>query len=112
MRKNKIVLPIESSVRHWLNSISYSTGFSPKYVEQLKLKVGCMSFKEKKCAILLDEMAIIKYIEYNTFLDEIESFEDLGSLGKSNKPRSHALVVIDPWIICQLKNSVKLLFYR
>lgn len=53
-----------------------------------------MSFKEKKCVILLDEMAIKKYIEYNKSLDEIEGFEDLGSLGKSNKPGSHALVVM------------------
>ncbi|KAL4126427.1 hypothetical protein QTP88_010649 [Uroleucon formosanum] len=94
MRRNKIVLPDESTVRRWLNSISYSTGFSPKYMEQLKLKADCMSFKERKCVILLDEMAIKKYIEYNKTLDEVEGFEDLGSLGKSNKPGSHALVVM------------------
>ena len=94
MRRNKVVLPGESTVRRWLNSISYSTGFSPKYMEQLKLKADCMSFKERKCVILLDEMAIKKYIEYNKTLDEVEGFEDLGSLGKSSKPGSHALVVM------------------
>jgi len=80
MHRNKIVLPDESTVRRWLNSISYSTGFSPKFMEQLKLKADCMSFKERKCVILLDEMAIKKYIEYNKTLDEVEGFEDLGSL--------------------------------
>lgn len=60
MRRNKIVLPSESTVRHWLNFISYSTGFSPKYMEQLKLKADCMSYKERKCVILLDEMAVKK----------------------------------------------------
>jgi DNA transposase THAP9 len=94
MRKNKIVLPGESTVRRWLNSISYKTGFSQKYTEQLKLKAECMSFKEKKCVILLDEVAIKKYIEYNKVLDEIEGFEDLGSLGKSLTIGSHALVVM------------------
>ncbi|KAL4126559.1 hypothetical protein QTP88_010780 [Uroleucon formosanum] len=38
-------------------------------------------------------MAIKKYVEYNKSLDEVEGFEDLGSLGRSNKPGSHALVV-------------------
>lgn len=31
MRRNKIILPGESTVRRWLNSISYSTGFSSKW---------------------------------------------------------------------------------
>lgn len=60
MRKNKIILPGESTVRRWLNSISYSTGFSPRYMEQIKLKVSCMSFQEKKVIILLDEISIKK----------------------------------------------------
>lgn len=94
MRKNKAVLPGESTVRRWLNSISYSTGLSPKYMEQLKLKADCMSIKEKKCVIMLDEIAIKKCIEYNKTLDEIEGFQDLGSLGRLMKIGSHALVIM------------------
>jgi len=51
-----------------------------------------MKGNEKKCAILLDEVAIMKYIEYNKILDEIEGFEDLGTLGRTNKLGSQALV--------------------
>ncbi|KAF0704147.1 Transposable element P transposase, partial [Aphis craccivora] len=94
MRKNKIILPGESTVRCWLNSISYSTGFSPRYMEQIKLKVSCMSFQEKKVTILLDEISIKKAIEYNKALDIIEGYEDLGTLGRTNKIGSYALVIM------------------
>lgn len=94
MRKNKIILPGESTVRRWLNSISYSTGFSPRYMEQIKLKVSCMSFQEKKVIILLDEISIKKAIEYNKALDVIEGYEDLGTLGRTNKIGSYALVIM------------------
>ncbi|KAL4107120.1 hypothetical protein QTP88_018552 [Uroleucon formosanum] len=94
MKKNGIILPGESTVRHWLNSINYTTGFPPKYMEQIKHKTSDMSYDEKKCVILLDEVSIMKAIEYNKSLDEIEGFEDLGSLGRTNKLGSHALVLM------------------
>lgn len=94
MRTNGIILPAESTVRRWLNSISFSTGFPEKYMEQIKLKISNMNKQEKKCAILLDEISIMRTIEYNKVLDEIEGFEDLGSLGRTNKLGSHALVVM------------------
>jgi hypothetical protein len=94
MRKNNLVLPGESTIRRWLNSISFSTGFSDKYFEQIKLKTSEMSYVEKKCVILLDEISIMKFIEYNKTLDLIEGFEDIGMLGRTNKIGSHALVVM------------------
>jgi DNA transposase THAP9 len=94
MRRNKITLPGESTVRHWLHSINYSTGFPKQYLEQIKLKTSEMNENEKKCAILLDEVSIMKTLEYNKVLDEIEGYEDLGTLGRKNKLGSHALVVM------------------
>jgi hypothetical protein len=94
MRTNGIILPAESTVRRWLNSINFCTGFPEKYMELIKLKISSMNKQEKKCAILLDEISIMKTIEYNKVLDEIEGFEDLGSLGRTNKLGSHALVVM------------------
>lgn len=94
MRRNKIILPGESTVRRWLNSISYLTGFSPRYMEQIQLKVSTMSYQEKKCTILLDEVNIMKAIEYNKTLDIIEGYEDLGNLGRTDKIGSHALVIM------------------
>jgi hypothetical protein len=94
MRRNGIILPGESTVRHWLNSIKYSTGFSVEYMEQIKSKVSEFNYSEKKYVILLDEISIIKCIEYNKTLDVIEGFEDIGTLGRSDKICSHALVVM------------------
>jgi hypothetical protein len=94
MRRNGIILPGESTVRHWLNSILYSTGFSVEYMEQIKLKISEFNYSEKKCVILLDEISIMKCIEYNKTLYVIEGFEDIGTLGRSDKNCSHALVVM------------------
>lgn len=91
---NGIVLPGESTVRRWLNSISFSTGFSRSYMTQIKLKISGMSENEKRCIVLLDEVAIMKTFEYNKALDEIEGFEDLGTLGRTNKIGSQELVVM------------------
>jgi hypothetical protein len=44
--------------------------------------------------ILLDEGSILKAIEYNKALDVIEGIEDLGSLGRTDKVDSHALVLM------------------
>jgi len=94
MRKNGIILPGETTVRRWLNSISFSTGFPKAYMDQIRLKISGMSENEKKCTILLDEVAIMKTLEYNKVLDEIEGYEDLGTLGRTNKIGSQALVVM------------------
>lgn len=94
LRRNGIVLPGECTVRRWLNSIHYTTGFSEKYLEQIKLKISDMTYDEKKCVILLDEVSIMKSVEYNKIIDEIEGFEDLGSIGRTQKLGSHALVTM------------------
>lgn len=53
-----------------------------------------MNVDEKNCAISLDEVSIMRSIEYNKVLDEIEGFEGLGTLGRTNLLGSHALVVM------------------
>lgn len=94
MRKIGIVLPGDSTIRRWLKSIDYLPGFVGEYIRQIKLKVSTMSYTDKKCVILLDEMAISKCIEYNKTIDLIEGFQDLGSLGRSSKFAKHALMVM------------------
>lgn len=63
-------------------------------MEQIKLKTSKMNNKEKKCTILLDEVAIMNKLEYNKVLDEIEGIEDLGTLGRTNKLCSYPLVIM------------------
>lgn len=69
MRKSGIILPGKSTVKRWLNSIHFSTGFPSMYMEQIKLKTSDFTHEEKKCVILLDEVSIMKSIEYNKILD-------------------------------------------
>jgi hypothetical protein len=69
MRKNKKILPGANTVRRWLNSVHFTTGFSSRYMEQIQLKVSFMSYQEKQCVVLLDEISIMKYIEYNKSKD-------------------------------------------
>lgn len=53
-----------------------------------------MTYDEKKCVILLDEVSIMKSVEYNKIIDEIEGFEDLGSIDRTQKLGSHALAIM------------------
>jgi len=94
MRRNGIILPGESTVRSWLNSINFQPGFSSLYLEQILLKTSEMTMCDKKCVIMLDEVSIMKAVEYNKFLDYIEGFEDLGPLGRNDKIGTHALVIM------------------
>lgn len=95
MRNNGIILPGKSTIKRWLNSIHFSTDFPFKSnIEQIKLKTSDFTYDEKKCVILLDEVSIMKSIEYNKILDEIEGFEDLGPLGWKPIFGSHVLVIM------------------
>lgn len=94
MRRNGINLPGESTVRSWLNSINFQPGFSALYLEQIHLKTSEMIMCDKKCVIMLDEVSIMRAVEYNKFLDYIEGFEDLGPLGRNDKIGTHALVIM------------------
>lgn len=72
--------PGVSIIRRWLKLIEYLPGFVEEYIRQIKLKVSTMSYTDKKWVILLNEMAISKYMEYNKTIDLIEGFQDLGTL--------------------------------
>lgn len=94
MRRHGIVLPGESTVRKWLQSIEYIPGFINGYLNQIKIKISSMSYSDRKCVLLHDEMSILKSLEYNKALDMIEGFEDLGPLGRSSNYAKHALVIM------------------
>lgn len=53
-----------------------------------------MSEQQKKCTILLDEVALMKCLEYNKTLDLIEGYQDLGPYGRSPIISKHALVIM------------------
>jgi len=94
MRKNNIILPGVSTLRKLLNALQYTTGFIPEYMNQLKIMCKTMSLQEKKCVVMVDEMSIKYCLEYNKSLDIIEGYEDLGHLGRSNRPAKMAFVIM------------------
>lgn len=94
MRKNNIILPGVSTLHAWLKSFQYMPGFIPEYMTQMKIMCNTMSFQEKKCVIMIDEMAIKYCLEYNKSLDMIEGYEDLGHLGRSNRLAKLAFVIM------------------
>lgn len=76
MRKNGIVV-LYCQVKVQLD-IGLVLLIIPKaYMAQIKLKISEMSENEKRCTILLDEVAIMNKLEYNKVLDKIEGYEDL-----------------------------------
>lgn len=94
MRKNNIILPSVKKLYTWLKALEHKPGFSPEYITQLKTMSKMMSSKEKKCVVLVEEMPIKRYLEYNKSLNIIEGYEDLGHLGRSSQPAKLALVIV------------------
>lgn len=94
MRRNKITLPGESTMRRWLQSINYYPGFPIEYIQQVKYKVSSMNYHQKKCVVLLDEVSLMKCLEFNKALDFIEGYQDLGQFGRSSEASKNALVIM------------------
>ena len=94
LRRNGIVLPGESTVRRWFNSIAFSTGINKKYCEHLKSKASEMTPMQKACVIMFDEIILMKNIEYNRNWDSIEGLEDLGELGRTNRFGTSSFVIM------------------
>lgn len=86
-------LPGQCTIRNWLKLHHLSAGLSQNIMHLCKLKAASMEDSEKQCVLLFDEMQIKKHLEYNSTLDLIEGFEDLGEpLGRRAKIASHASV--------------------
>ena len=85
-------LPSISSLRRWLCNIEVRPGFPPKVFELLKERVAIMTERDKFCVVSFDEMSLRAGFSYNITDDQVEGFEDYGSLGKTSKAANHALV--------------------
>jgi len=93
LRNSKqIILPGLSTIRRWIGSSKFKTGFNLGILKQLKIKADTMTEEERFCTLVFDEMKIKNYLEYSKFLDLIEGYEDLGTKGRSNKLAGQALL--------------------
>jgi DNA transposase THAP9 len=88
----QIILPGLSTIRRWIGNSKFKTGFNNGILKQLKIKTGTMTEQERFCTLIFDEMKIKNFLEYSKFLDLVEGFEDLGSIGRSKKLAGQAMV--------------------
>lgn len=92
LKRKGLILPSVSSIRRWISQNLFKTGVDDGIKRHLKLKASTLSKNDRKCIIAFDEMIIKQFLEYNSKLDIIERFQDLGPLGRSPKAATHALV--------------------
>lgn len=76
LKKIKFVLPGISTIQAWLKIYNLKTGFHSKLYEKLKTDVKVMSKAEKECVIAFDELNLIVGLDYNTYHDMREGFQD------------------------------------
>lgn len=86
------ILPSRSTIQASLQNTNISPGFNNLVFNALQLKVQSMDIKDKNVALVFDEMSLKSALVYNTGLDLIEGFEDLGELGRTMYVADHALV--------------------
>lgn len=72
MKKDGFALPNRRTMARWLEVVNLGPGLCPDLSNLIKTKVSCMTTMEKKCIILLDEMAIKKNLEYDSKRDVVE----------------------------------------
>lgn len=94
LRRQGIVLPAASTIRHWIGASKFSPGVSARYMKQIKMKFQEYSTNEKCCVLCFDEMSIAENLSYSKDMDYIEGYEDLGHLGRSKKAARYALVFL------------------
>ena len=66
-------------------------GFNDGVFDALKLKVENMDHKDRCVSLIFDEMALKLALVYNSGLDIIEGFEDVGELESSQFVADHTL---------------------
>lgn len=94
LRRQGIILPAPSTIRHWIGVSKFPPGFSKLYISQMKIKFQEYSINEKCCVLCFDEMSIAENLEYSKEMDYIEGYEDLGQLGRSMRTAKYALVFL------------------
>ena len=71
-------LPSNETLIRWAPLRNVSPGFNPDLLLNLKEIVSNMSAKGKEAILVFDEIKIKSSLEYNSFLDEIQGFENDG----------------------------------
>ncbi|GFO36618.1 THAP domain-containing protein 9 [Plakobranchus ocellatus] len=75
-----------------MHNVNIHPGFNANIMDLFKIKVITIADQEKLCAILVNEMATKKYLNYNPTYDVVEGCEDFRYLGKTGQFADHALI--------------------
>ena len=99
-------MPCPGTLRKSMASLEVRPGMCPRLVELFAIKTQSMTEQEKVTSVLMDEVALRSELWYNPHTDEIEGYEDLGHLGRTNKVATHALVFMLRGIFCNWKQPL------
>ncbi|GFO45112.1 transposable element p transposase [Plakobranchus ocellatus] len=97
------VLPSSRTLSRSIHNVNIQPGFNANIMDLFKIKVNSMADQEKLSAILVGEIAIKKFLNYNPTYDIVEGLEDFVSLGKTGPFDDHTLV----FMLCGLTKKWK-----
>lgn len=87
-------LPSPRTLKTLLSKVPFDTGINKLLLQQLKTKMDDMNVLDRYCALVFDEISLDSGFHYLPHKQSIIGFQDLGELGRSNKPANHALVLM------------------
>ncbi|XP_064214107.1 uncharacterized protein LOC135266776 [Tribolium castaneum] len=85
-------LPSSRTLKAILAKIQFDTGINPGILEHLKNQVSKMKRADRYRSLLFDEMSVCQGFHYERAKQYISGYEDMGSLGRTNKAANHAVV--------------------
>lgn len=87
-------LPSPRTLKTLLSKVPFDSGINKLLLQQLKIKIDDMDVLDRYCALVFDEISLDRGLHYLPHKQIIIGFQDLGELGRSNKPANHALLLM------------------
>ncbi|KAJ3648785.1 hypothetical protein Zmor_020561 [Zophobas morio] len=103
-------LPSSRTLKGLLSNIQFETGVNPGILRHLKNQVAKMKAPDRFCSLLFDEISLSGGFHYEKVKQYISGYEDLGSLGRTNRAANHALVFMVRGVRRQWKQVIAYYF--
>ncbi|XP_047115293.1 uncharacterized protein LOC124795347 [Schistocerca piceifrons] len=87
-------LPSKKIIQKWVSEMDIKAGTETKLFEHLVEKVKTMDDSCRDCVLVFDEMSVRKCLSYCAKYDVVEGYEDFGSLGRTSKVATQALMFL------------------
>jgi CRISPR/Cas system-associated endonuclease/helicase Cas3 len=71
-------LPTRQTIMSMLNKVPINAGFNKLIFDNLKESASKLNSRDKMCALIFDEMAIMPHIDYDKSTDKFYGFQDFG----------------------------------